>query len=150
VIGRTFRQPPCGTASLMMKIPSWHNLGDEPQSQITIDFPTKIAGDRRIKAVQYWILEHLSLDHTLKAMAGRAAMSVRHFARVFQRETGITPAGFIELARVNVARQLLEEFEMPLKHVATYSGFVNTNVMRAAFMRRVGVGPSLYRAGLQG
>jgi transcriptional regulator GlxA family with amidase domain len=99
----------------------------------------------RIRAVQDWILEHLKLEHSVSGLASRAAMSVRHFARVFREETGLTPGQFVELARVNRARILLEGSEIPLKRVAAQSGFVNTNVMRAAFRRWVGVGPRLYR-----
>jgi AraC-like DNA-binding protein len=99
----------------------------------------------RIRAVQDWILEHLPLDHSVGALASRAAMSVRHFARVFREETGLTPGQFVELARVNKARILLEDSETPLKRVAAQSGFGTVTVMRAAFRRWVGVGPRLYR-----
>ncbi|HYP62652.1 MAG TPA: AraC family transcriptional regulator [Acidocella sp.] len=109
------------------------------------NWPSGGARGRRIQAVQDWILEHLPLEHSVSALAGRAAMSVRHFARVFREETGLTPGQFVELARVNMARILLEGSEMPLKRVAAQSGFVNATVMRAAFRRWVGVGPRLYR-----
>ena len=106
----------------------------------------KTVDDARIQIIKNWILNHLSSDHSVKALAARAAMSARHFRRLFQKETGFPPLKFIELARVKMARRLLEESKLPLKRVATYSGFTNANVMRAAFIRRVGVPPSLYRA----
>lgn len=115
------------------------------RSQFSAHLTAQNVNEDRIQAVQHWILDHLSLDLTLKALAGRAAMGVRHFTRVFQRETGITPGDFVEIARVDAARHMLEESNMLLQHVATRCGFANADVMRRAFLRRVGTRPSLYR-----
>ncbi len=73
-------------------------------------------------------------------------MSVRNFRRVFQRETGLTPRRYIEFARLNMVRELLEDSQMPLKRVAAHAGFVNATAMRVAFTRNTGISPSLYRA----
>ena len=72
-------------------------------------------------------------------------MSVRNFTRVFQGETGTTPADFVETARVDAARRLLEESETPLQRVASRCGFASPDTMRRAFLRRIGTGPSDYR-----
>jgi transcriptional regulator GlxA family with amidase domain len=89
--------------------------------------------------------DHLSLDLTLDSLANRVAMSVRNFTRVFQGETGTTPADFVEMARVDAARRLLEESETPLQRVASRCGFASPDTMRRAFLRRIGTGPSDYR-----
>ena len=94
---------------------------------------------------QHWILDHLSLELTVNSLAARAAMSVRNFTRVFQQETGITPADFVEMARVDSARRLLEDTDRPLQRVAASCGFANPDTMRRAFVRRIGTGPSEYR-----
>jgi transcriptional regulator GlxA family with amidase domain len=72
-------------------------------------------------------------------------MSVRNFTRVFQEEAGMTPADFVEMARVDSARRLLEDTDKPLQRVASSCGFANPDVMRRAFLRRIGTGPSEYR-----
>jgi len=72
-------------------------------------------------------------------------MSVRNFTRVFQRESGMTPADFVETARVDSARRLLEDTETPLQRVASACGFANPDTMRRAFLRRIGTGPKEYR-----
>ncbi len=105
----------------------------------------KCANEGRIKAVQCWVLENLPHQHGVNALAGRAAMSVRHFTRVFREQTGMTPRVFVEEARTSLAARLLANSDMPLKRVASRSGFLNVNVMRAAFMRQFGVGPQRYR-----
>ncbi|NTF44348.1 GlxA family transcriptional regulator [Rhizobium rhizogenes] len=115
------------------------------QSQFSVHLAAQIATEGRIQSIQHWILDHLSLDLTLAALASRTAMSVRNFSRVFLQETGATPADFVEMARVDSARRLLEDTEMPLQRVASSCGFANPDTMRKAFLRRIGTGPSEYR-----
>ena len=115
------------------------------QSQFSAHLAAQVAAEGRIQAVQHWILEHLPLDLTVNALASRASMSVRNFTRVFQQEAGLTPADFVEMARVDAARRLLEDTETPLQRVASSCGFANPDTMRRAFLRRIGTGPSEYR-----
>lgn len=115
------------------------------QSQFSAHLAAQMADDGKIRSLQRWILDHLSLDLPLDSLADRAAMSVRNFTRVFQGATGTTPAEFVEMARVDAARRLLEESETPLQRVASRCGFTSSDTMRRAFLRRIGIGPSDYR-----
>jgi transcriptional regulator GlxA family with amidase domain len=58
-------------------------------------------------------------------------------ARAFVQETHVTPAHFVELARLEKARRLLEETRLPVQRVALDSGFSGTQPMRKAFCRRL-------------
>ena len=116
------------------------------QSQFSAHLAAQIATESRIQSVQHWILDNLAADMALASLAARAAMSVRNFTRVFQSETGSTPADFVELARVDAARRLLEDSEMPLQRVASRCGFGTADTMRRAFIRRIGTGPQDYRS----
>src|SRR5712672_3074296 len=115
------------------------------QSQFSAHLAAQMADEGKIRSLQHWILDHLSLDLSLVSLASRVAMSVRNFTRVFQDETGSTPADFVEMARVDAARRLLEESETPLQRVASRCGFSSPDTMRRAFLRRIGTGPSDYR-----
>jgi transcriptional regulator GlxA family with amidase domain len=115
------------------------------QSQFSAHLAAQIATEGRIQAVQHWILEHLPLDLTVKALAARAGMSLRNFTRVFQEEARMTPGDFVEMARVDAARRLLEDTDKPLQRIASSCGFANPDMMRRAFLRRIGTGPSEYR-----
>lgn len=116
------------------------------QSQFSAHLAAQIATEGRIQAVQHWILDHLPLDLTVSSLAARAGMSARNFTRVFVHEAGITPADFVEMARVDSGRRLLEDTDAPLQRVAASCGFANPDTMRCAFLRRIGTGPSEYRA----
>ena len=115
------------------------------QSQFSAHLAAQIAAEGRIQAVQHWILDHLPLELTVNSLAGRAGMSVRNFTRIFLQEAGITPADFVEMARVDAAKRLLEDTDTPLQRVASRCGFANPDTMRRAFLRRIGTGPSDYR-----
>jgi len=77
--------------------------------------------------------------------AGRAGLSPRHFARLFRSEVGVTPAAWVEAARVAAARRFLEIDQDTPKRVAVQCGFANADTLRRVFVRHVGVTPSEYR-----
>lgn len=84
-------------------------------------------------------------DHSVGSLAKRANLSPRHFARLFHGEIGVTPAAWIETARVSAARRLLEMGREAPKQVAVRCGFGNADVLRRAFARHVGITPAEYR-----
>jgi transcriptional regulator GlxA family with amidase domain len=84
-------------------------------------------------------------DHSVAAMADRIGVSVRHLGRLFAQHTGMTPARYVELARVAAAKALLDRGRAPLWEVATQAGFGSAETMRRAFLRTVGVTPGGYR-----
>ncbi|MBB3211827.1 transcriptional regulator GlxA family with amidase domain [Herbaspirillum sp. Sphag1AN] len=88
-----------------------------------------------------------NLQHTLSVtdLALVANMSVRSFSRSFAKEVGMTPAEFVQRARIDAARAQLENSDAPVKAVAYACGFGDTNRMRNAFMRSLGVSPQHYR-----
>lgn len=116
------------------------------QSQFSRFLAAQAASDGPIREVQSWVLEHLDENLSVEALAGRAAMSPRNFARVFARETGTTPARFVELTRLDAARQRLERGVENLDQVARSCGLGNGLNLRRIFERRLGVSPSDYRA----
>jgi transcriptional regulator GlxA family with amidase domain len=58
----------------------------------------------------------------------------------------MTPADFVEGARIDTARNRLEGSDLPLKLVAYECGFNTAEHMRQVFVRRLGLTPSQYRA----
>ncbi|QPF74013.1 helix-turn-helix domain-containing protein [Roseateles sp. DAIF2] len=116
------------------------------QSQFSAHLAAQSSTERSaVSLLQAHILAHLRDDLSVPALARRAGMSERNFARVFRAEAGSTPAEFVEMARIDAARRLLEEQDLPLKRLADAVGYANADGLRRAFLRRVGVGPSDYR-----
>jgi transcriptional regulator GlxA family with amidase domain len=98
-----------------------------------------------LQEVQRFVSAHPSLDHTVTSLAARAGLSPRHFARLFRHEVGVTPAAWVEAARVTAARHLLEGGQAAPKQVAVRCGFANADTLRRAFARHLGVTPAEYR-----
>lgn len=115
------------------------------QSQFSMHLASQATGHDDVRAVQDWILSDLTRDFTLSEMAARATMSERNFRRVFRRETGTGPMAFIESARLEAARRMLEQEGLPLKSVAARSGFGSDEALRRAFVRHLGITPRDYR-----
>ena len=98
-----------------------------------------------VAQARQFVFDHLRDDLSIAALAKAAKMSGRNFSRVFTREAGITPAQFVENARVDAARVLLESAAAPLKAVAYDCGFRDAHHMRSVFQRRLGVTPQQFR-----
>ena len=112
-------------------------------------FSTQLAAQRPerdcLREVQAWIADHLDEDLSLAALARRAALSERHFSRVFRAETGMTVAAYVEAARVEAARRLLESTRDGLDRIARSCGFGTVETMHRTFNRAVRVTPGEYR-----
>jgi transcriptional regulator GlxA family with amidase domain len=115
------------------------------QSQFSVHLEAQVAEVGPIRDIHEWILDNLSEDLSVETLAARLAMSSRNFARLFKRETDMTPGDYVEAARVEAARRMLEESDAPLKKVASMCGFADQSGLRRAFMRRIHVTPVEYR-----
>ncbi|HXH84456.1 MAG TPA: GlxA family transcriptional regulator [Candidatus Tectomicrobia bacterium] len=116
------------------------------QAQFSALLATQMAEREPLRDLQAWIVEHPGADLSVEALARRIAMSPRNFFRVFVREVGMTPGRFVERARVEAARRLLEETSRGVPDVAAACGFGSAETMRLAFRRTLGVSPQRYRA----
>jgi transcriptional regulator GlxA family with amidase domain len=98
-----------------------------------------------VRSVQELVESTPGADHRLTVLASRAAMSVRHFTRVFTDEVGETPGRFVERVRVEAARTELETTDDTLDVVAARCGLGTAETLRRVFHRRLGVTPDAYR-----
>jgi transcriptional regulator GlxA family with amidase domain len=115
------------------------------QSQFSATLAAQQAERAPLREIQRAVLEDITGDHRVEAMAARAHMSPRHFARAFRAETGVTPARHVERVRVEAARRRLEDGDEPIAAVAASCGFGTAETMRRAFLRMLHIGPSEYR-----
>jgi transcriptional regulator GlxA family with amidase domain len=120
------------------------------QSQFSAQLSAQIAEREPLRELQAWLADNLGADLSVPALAARACMSPRNFARAFSREIGMTPAAYVEAARVEAARVALDGTQEQLDAVARRCGFGTVETMRRAFHRRLGVGPSGYRDRFRG
>src|SRR5262245_52558460 len=115
------------------------------QSQLSGPLMAQATDHQPLRELQMWISGQPDDDLSVAALARRAAMSPRNFARVFTREIGMTPARFVERARVEAARRRLEESSLGVDAVARECGFASAEIMRRTFLRTLRVNPADYR-----
>ncbi len=115
------------------------------QSQFSATLAAQQPEREPLREVQRRVIENVAGEHSVEAMAARAHMSPRHFARAFRAETGVTPARYVERVRLEAARRRLEDTEDPIAAVAASCGFGTAETMRRAFLRALEVGPTEYR-----
>lgn len=116
------------------------------QSQFSVWQHTGPVPDEALRQLLADIAADPGADLSLPAMAARLATSVRHFSRLFTRHVGVSPGRYVERARVEAARTLLESGQDGVEAVARSCGFGTAETMRRAFLRQLGVPPSAYRS----
>jgi transcriptional regulator GlxA family with amidase domain len=83
-------------------------------------------------------------DHSVKTLATRASLSTRQLTRLFRSELGTTPADYVEMVRIDVARAALDAGRT-VTDTAHLAGFGSTETLRRAFVEHLGVSPKAYR-----
>lgn len=115
------------------------------QSQFSAQLSAQTARREPLREVQHWITEHPGADLSVEALAVRARLSPRHFARAFQAETGTTPGRYVDRVRLEHARRLLEDTTDGVAGIARSCGYGTPEAMRRAFVKALGAGPAEYR-----
>jgi transcriptional regulator GlxA family with amidase domain len=115
------------------------------QTQFSAPLTLQAAERQPLRDVQQWIVEHPSAKLSVEALAERANLSPRQFARVFTAETGMTPGRYVDRIRLEAARRLLEDTSAGISRVARDCGYGTPETMRRAFVRALGVSPAEYR-----
>jgi transcriptional regulator GlxA family with amidase domain len=139
-------------AEVALEVARWHVMFVKRpggQSQFSASLAGQLAAAGPVRELQQWMSDNLDADLSVSALAARAHMSERNFARVFQREVGTTPARYVEALRIERARIALSESTQPVGAVARRCGFGTAATMRRAFERRLRIRPSDYRARFQ-
>jgi len=115
------------------------------QSQFSAPLALQAAGGPTFERLHAFVAAHLDEPLPVERLAAAVGMSPRSFARRYVAEIGHTPAQAVELLRLEAACRLLTETGLPLKRVATDTGFGSEQNLRRAVHRRFGIGPAEYR-----
>ncbi|MCP3755945.1 GlxA family transcriptional regulator [Streptomyces sp. TBY4] len=96
-------------------------------------------------AARAWVLDRLHEPLRLTDLAQQESMSVRTFTRRFREESGLSPGEWIVGQRVERARALLEQTDLPMELVAREAGFGTAQSLRKHVQAALGVSPTAYR-----
>ncbi|PPK93804.1 transcriptional regulator GlxA family with amidase domain [Kineococcus xinjiangensis] len=120
-----------------------HRSGGQAQF-VESPVPAVVAGDE-LTGVLAWMRENLAEPMPVDALAARALMSARTFARRFRAATGTTPHRWLLEQRLLLAEHLLEETDLGVDQVARRCGLGGPDALRHHFALRRRVSPTAYR-----
>ncbi|MFI1395892.1 GlxA family transcriptional regulator [Streptomyces sp. NPDC020681] len=115
------------------------------QSQFSVPIEP-VSTTRRMDDIRHHITQHVADHLTVPGLAEHAHISERQLTRIFKTELGMTPAAYIESARVEVARNQLESTDDTLERVASACGFNTPDTLIRAFRRKLNTTPTEYRS----
>jgi transcriptional regulator GlxA family with amidase domain len=118
---------------------------DGGQSQYSPYLAVGPTEDSLVAKVLKYVTDHISDALNIEDIADAVGVSRRTFSRAFAKHAHVTPSVFVEQVRIDFARKLLEETDVPMKTVAFRCGFNNATQMRMIFSRQLSTTPKLYR-----
>jgi AraC family transcriptional regulator len=124
-------------AFLSMHLLSRHTRSAAPRAPIR--------EDKRVHAAVAIMHDRIADPVTLADIAGEVHLSVFHLVRVFKDATGMTPYRFLTRLRIEKAKRLLCDTDLPIAQIASRCGFSSPGALSTAFVRHAGTRPSAYR-----
>jgi AraC family transcriptional regulator len=112
-------------------------VGIEERSMVSVD--AAVIG----RAVAY-IENNSDRSISLRELASAAGLSRFHFSRVFKRHLGLSPAKYIERARIEQAKALIVSAELSLANIAQAVGFADQSHFSRRFRFHEGRTPAVF------
>ena len=81
----------------------------------------------------------------LEVVAQEVGMSRYHFSRVFKESMGLSPINYIVRQRIERAKKLLAETDLPIADIALQAGFSGQSHFTTFFRKLVGLTPRSFR-----
>jgi AraC family transcriptional regulator len=104
----------------------------------------RLSRHKLLRAIEY-IDENLREDLTLPNIAQAVAISAGHFAHAFRHTTGLAPHRFVLERRIERARMLLRETDLPITEIAQRVGCASHSHFSVMFHRATGLTPRDFR-----
>jgi transcriptional regulator GlxA family with amidase domain len=116
------------------------------QSQFSCYVFNEAKTRKDFRELQAWIVSHPEEGLSVEHLAERMSMSPRNFSRLFCQEVGLTPAKFVEGIRLEAARNMMLQTDLPMESVAAQCGFGSAEQMRRTFQRLLKTTPQEHRS----
>ncbi len=105
--------------------------------------------DQVVIECQEWIAENYNRQNPVERMAEHSGLTPRTFARRFRTATGYAPLEYVQMVRVEEAKQMLETDDVAIDDVGEAVGYDDPASFRRIFKRMAGLTPASYRRKFQ-
>jgi len=107
--------------------------------------PAQVISGWKMRRLREFIEHNLDKDLSLEALAAEVFMSPLYLPRAFKAAFGQSPHQYVLSRRIERAKELLRNSELPVVHISLATGFSSQSHLSNWFMRSVGVSPVTYR-----
>lgn len=114
------------------------------QSQFSPSARVKVTESHVVRRVTDHVRANPQLSHTVRSMASFANVSERQLTRLFRDELANTPASYVADVRFGIACDWLRAGSS-VAEAAAAAGFSSSEMMRRAFLARLGCSPRAFR-----
>ncbi|HEX2946174.1 MAG TPA: response regulator [Clostridia bacterium] len=98
-----------------------------------------------IDKIKLYISQNMGYDLTRDSIAKQFYLNPDYLTRIFKKETGLSISDYLIRERVNIAKQLLVNTDMPVKDIVSRVGYTNFSYFSQIFRENTGLNPLTYR-----
>lgn len=117
----------------------------EGQLPYVVSTPRIQSSDATVRDAQIWIADNYATHNPVGKLAHKTGLSQRNFTRRFRAATGIAPLEYVQLIRIEEAKQLLETGRLSVEDAGYAVGYDDPTSFGRLFKRRTGLTPAAYR-----
>lgn len=99
----------------------------------------------KARLIKDWIQANLDAELGVREVAAQFDLNYRYLSQLLKTETGFTVENYIIFLKINIAKRLLLESNLPLKIIADRAYFNDEKYFLRLFKKKVGVTPTTYR-----
>ena len=96
-----------------------------------------------IKAQQY-VITHITEKVSLEDIAGHLNLNASYFSRLFKKETNKNFIEYVNMVKLDKAKELLQYSKKSVEDISDYLGYANKSYFIKLFKREIGMKPSEY------
>lgn len=105
--------------------------------------------DRRLRRSIEFMLDNCGRELSLSEIAAATYLSEFHFARLFKKLSGQTPHAYLAMLRIERARRLLAETDLPIIEVGAQVGYASQSHFTKVFREGTGITPRAFRKAMK-
>jgi len=123
-----------------------HLLREYTSANVASPWPKAKLSPHKLRRAILYIDDNLRNELTLSALAKAVALSPGHFAHAFRQAAGVTPHRYVVERRVERAKELLRQSDLPITEIADRIGCSSHSHFSVLFHRVTGLTPRQFRS----